>query len=375
LKKIYIPHSGIYMAKKLITGLFVGLKKLFKGRRLFFLILALITFVIVRFMIQGRGAIEVETTKAEKKNITESISASGEISAEKQANITFPSAGKLSFLGVFEGDLVTKGQILASLDKTLLWASYNQAAAELRSAEASLAYTYDTVKGHSTDESFSQRETRTIDEVAKDKAYDAFKAAEYNLRNSTIYAPINGIATNFQEGLAVGVNILPTSTILSVVDPTTTYFRAEVNEMDIPKLTVGQKTQLVLDAFPDQTIEGLIKAIDFTTTTTSTGGTAYIVRVTIPNNTNFRMGMNGDASFIIIQKDAVISIPTTALVEMDGKETVWVIDRGKALKREVRIGSSSVDDVEITSGLTEGEIIVDRPPAKLKEGTKVKIKK
>jgi len=122
-------------------------------------------------------------------------------------------------------------------------------------------------------------------------------------------------------------------------------------------------------------IEGVIEGMAFDSTITSTGGSAYKVRVSFPEQITlkFRVGMNGDADFIVKEKDAQLLVPITAVVEENEDTYVWVVKRNRAKKVEFEPGDSSIDDVEVLSGLNEGDIVIVRPPANIEEGDRVKI--
>ena len=83
--------------------------------------------------------------------------------------------------------------------------------------------------------------------------------------------------------------------------------------------------------------------------------------------------MNGDVDIVISEKDNVLLVPITATIEENSKTFVWVEDEGRAKKVEVTTGSSSIDDIEITSGLTEGTKVITRPPSSIQKGTRLKV--
>ncbi|MFV1917413.1 MAG: efflux RND transporter periplasmic adaptor subunit, partial [Patescibacteria group bacterium] len=120
--------------------------------------------------------------------------------------------------------------------------------------------------------------------------------------------------------------------------------------------------------------EGVIEGMAFSNVVTSTGGSAFPVRVTLPgqNALKFRVGMNGDAEFIISEKTGQLLIPQTALVEENSDTYAWIIEGGKAKKVSIKIGASSINDVEVISGVNEGDTVIIRPPSDLKDGDRVK---
>lgn len=363
-------------SKEKASGFWVKLKSKFTRRRVIVLVIILLIAGFFIYRSTRKPQIDVELVKVEMGDLTESVTASGEVNAEKYSSMTFPVSGKLEWLGVKEGDLVYKWQSLASLNKTGLWAAYNQAQNNLRSAEAALDSTYDSLQNKAGVETYAEISTRTVAEVARDNAYDAVQAASYNLNNSTLYAPFSGVITNFAFGLSEGVNVSLTTPVFAVIDPSTVYITTEVGEIEVIKLEKGQKALIELDAYPGEIYESMIESIDFASTITSTGGTAYKVKLTLPVNEDvqFRVGMNGDVEIIIDEKEDVLLVPASAVTQVDDKQYVWVVDdSGKAAKIEIETGSSSIDEYEIISDLEKGILIITRPPKDIEEGVQVKI--
>jgi len=347
--------------------------KIFNRRNFVIAVVLLIAVFAVRTVI-NRNVITTQTSTTEKGDITESVSASGKVTAKKKAVLTFQSAGEIESINADEGDWVNKGQLIAKLSTTNLYQAYLSAEANLRAAQASLDSTYDTIQGHSTDETFAQRSTRTTAEATKDVAYRNFIQASQNLSNARIVAPFSGILTDISDGTVAGANVSIASSAFTIVDPSTVYFSADVNEVDVAKLVTGQKVFLTIDAYPDEEFEELISDISFSSIATTTGGTAYPVYISLPitDTEKFRLGMNGDADFVLNSKKDVLLTPATSVVEEGEKEYVWAVIDDKAKRVEVKTGSSTIDHIEIIEGLSEGQLVVSRPPKEIKEGMRIK---
>lgn len=306
--------------------------------------------------------------------ITQTISASGKVDAREKADLTFQGGGRVVWVGVKKGDKVYKWQGIASLDTVVLNAAYQQALNTYRSLEAAAQKAEDDVKGHATDETFSQKATRMTAQVARDNAYDAVKAAEQALKFAVIVAPFAGVVTEANPAFA-GLNVLPGVAVYSVVNPKTFYFSCEVGEIDVAKIKVGQKVNLKLDAYPEQELEGVVKEIGLSSVVTSTGGTAYKVEISLPETegVELRLGLNGDAEIVTdIAKD-VLYVLSDAVVEEAGENYVWQVEKGNRVKKvKIDLGISSIEQSEIKSGLNEGDIVVVAPSEKLKNGDKIR---
>lgn len=347
-----------------------------KGRAAVVIVLLIIGLLIYNNY-RSRNSVAVELAVAEKQELTDSFNASGEVSAEQRSDINFLTSGEVSQLNVKEGSMIEKGDIIARLNTTNLYQAYLQAEANLRKAEATLDRVYDDVQDSEDDESFSEREARTTAEAAKDVAYRSFVQASENLSNATLRAPASGLVAFVSEGLAPGFYATPATAEIIIVDPSTAIFEADVNEVSISNIYLGQRALITLDAYDGEEFEGEVTHIGVTAVTTSTGGTAYPVEVSFPGKIGlkFKLGMNGDAEFVLEKKEDVVVIPITAVVEEDEGEFVWISDNGIARKVKVETGLSSINDIEITKGINEGQTVVVRPPSDIDEGKRILVEK
>jgi len=193
------------------------------------------------------------------------------------------------------------------------------------------------------------------------------------LKLATLITPIEGIVTKIDTPVA-GINITPATAVFTVADPNSVIFVVNVDETDIGGVSLGQKVKITLDAFPGQEFEGEVTKISFASITTTGGGTAFPVEISLPENTNlmFKVGMNGDAEIITQKKEGVLLIPASAVWQREDKNYVWKVVGGKAKKQEVKIGSEAEDSVEILGGLVEGEMVISEKVSQIKEGQEIK---
>lgn len=331
--------------------------------------------IVVVWVILGNKnkVIKVESAKVSKGGLVESISTSGEIKADEYSNLTFQSGGKVSWVGVKSGDKVVKGQAIAQLDTYSLNATYQDAVNTYRKYQATADNVLDQVKNHSSDESFSQKDTRTTAEVNRDNAYNDMISAKKALDNAIIFAPFDGVM-DMVDPASPGVNVILGGASYVLVNPKSVYFDAEVDETDLPNVRVGQSVDLKLDAYPNESFSGLVESVGVVAFTSKTGGNAYHVRISLPENAEmkFRVGMGGDADITYNTITDAFKIPSGAIVS-DGGNFVWIIEGGRIKKSQVETGGSSIDETEIKSGLIEGQTIVNNPPSTLKDGQKVSI--
>ncbi len=364
------------MAKKKLILSMIEKFKNFKNKlgKWFWVILVVIIIVVWRIVASSNKTVKVQSVKVTEGNLIQSVSTSGRIKADQYSVLTFPAGGKVSAVWVKAGQSVKKGAWIAQLDTIPLNAAYQQALGDYRDYQAQAEQALDSVKGHDKDETFAQKVTRTTAEVNRDNAYNAMLAARNNLANAVITAPFAGIIDTASPG-SPGIQVVAAAANYTLVNPDTAYFDAEVVETDLPSLAVGQNVKIKLDAYPDSDFTGKLESIGMVAFVSSTGGNAYHVRISLPQNKDmqFRVGMQGDADIVFNTVSNVKKVLTSAIIGEGDKNFVWVIENGKARKVQIEIGKSSLDETEVVSGLSAGQEVVDSPPTNLKPGQKVSI--
>lgn len=339
----------------------------------FWVILAIAVLIVWRVVASSNKSTKVESAKVTSGEIVETVSTSGTVKADRFVQLTFPSGGKIMAVGVKPGQKVTKGQFIAQIDTIALNAAYQNAQNTYRATQAAVDLEHDNDKNYGGSETFAQKSTRTAAEVANDNAYNNVLAAQANLKNAVIFAPFTGIIDTVNPS-SPGINVLPGAANYTIVDPTSVYFDAEVEETDLPTVDIGQKVNIKLDAFPEDGLQGEVSVVGLVAFTSSTGGNAYHIRISLPNNSaqKFRVGMQGDADIIFGTIPNTVKVISSAIVTGGDKSYVWVIDGNNKIKKtEVSIGGASSEETEIKSGLSDGQTVVDNPLANLKDGQKV----
>ena len=149
------------------------------------------------------------------------------------------------------------------------------------------------------------------------------------------------------------------TTAFTISGDTSMLLSVSVDELDINSVTEGQKAQITFDAIEDKSFEGTVTKVG--NTASASGGVAkYTVEITIPKDEKMKAGMNASATITIEEKENIITIPVNALQER-GKE-VFVYteqdDEGNLSgEQQVTTGLSDGENVEITEGLSEGDVV------------------
>jgi macrolide-specific efflux system membrane fusion protein len=306
---------------------------------------------------KSKAALKTETIK--KGEVTEELILSGEVVAGSQAKLVFETSGTISYVAVKEGDKVAKGQLLTKLETTTFNSDYQRALSDLRDAQATVDKIHDDVKDHSSNETYAQRATRTTAEVAKDKAYEAVIKAEKALKGASLFAPFSGVVTYLANPFP-GAFVLYTQTQVEIVDPNSVYFEVSADQTEVGSLKEKGEGVLVLDAFEDKEIPGVIATIAYTPKEGETGA-VYAVRVNFKDlefaKNSLKIGMTGDAKFTLAKKENVFYLPPQ-FVKADKKGSYLKTGR-KNSKVYIETGLEGDDRIEIMGNLKEGQTVYD----------------
>ena len=278
--------------------------------------LALAAFLLLRNSSNSTDG--YEETKVERGAINIEILATGVVSPENRLEIKPPIAGRVEEVLVEEGQDVKKGEVLAKMSST-------ERAALLDAATA-----------------------RGPNELRRWQEF---------YRPAPIMAPIDGtiIARNVEPGQS-----FTTADAVFVMSDRLTV-KAQVDETDIAEIKLGQRADIVLDAYPDEHMPSVVDKMAYDATTVN-NVTNYIVDV-LPDETPefMRSGMTANVRFLISSKEGVLTLPTAAVTTKGGKKSVLVPPSGpvgKPTQREIEVGASDGRMVEIISGLSEGDLVL-----------------
>ncbi|MGQ9476202.1 MAG: efflux RND transporter periplasmic adaptor subunit [Actinomycetota bacterium] len=174
------------------------------------------------------------------------------------------------------------------------------------------------------------------------------------------------------EELKVGSKVSADTPVFRIVDLQAMRVRAEVEEADIPKVQVGQKAKVYLDAYPDLEFTGEVVQVGIRAETGSGGTTVFSVIIRLDRTeVPLRLGYNATVDIEVLSRQGIIYLPVTSVFSEEGRDYVYVVEEGKARRREVTVGERSEEWLEILSGLEEGERVITEGVGLVKEGQKV----
>ncbi len=181
--------------------------------------------------------------------------------------------------------------------------------------------------------------------------------------------------------LEVGTPVTPGASLLTITDTSTLSLSATVDETDILLVKPGVAADVDFDAVPDASYSAVVTSIDLAPTTSSGGGVAYVVRLSLGGGTNAdgtpapqpRPGMSAVASLNVLTVTDAISVPAAAVFrDSSGSgNSVWVVSGAMASRREVTLGAQGDTVIQIVAGVKPGDRIVVKGADKVVEGQQV----
>jgi membrane fusion protein (multidrug efflux system) len=306
---------------------------------------------------------------------------SGALRALNQVAVKAKVGGEVKEVLVRAGEAVTLNQVLIRMDTSEYQAKVEQAKGSLVASRGQL-----DIATKSRDNNLALLDKGFISRNAFDNAASQFDIAKANvdtargaldvaqkaLNDTVIKAPIAGMVST--RTIEPGEKVSVDNKLLDVVDLRQMELEAPVPTVDILKVKLGQEVLVRVEGLPDA-VAGKVVRIN---PATQSGSRSIMVYVRIDNPDNLlRAGMFADASLTLDKRDAVLTVPTTAIQNEGDKAYVYTIENGKLARHNVVTGLRGVDSkgnaVEINSGLQDGARIVKANLGNLNAGTPVKI--
>lgn len=305
---------------------------------------------------------------------------SGALRALRQASVKARVGGEVREVLVRAGEAVSAGQILVRMDTREYQARVDQASGALAAARGQLDIAVKTRdnnlalldKGFISRNAFDNAASQfDIAQANVDSARGTLDAAQKALSDTVIRAPIAGMISS--RTVEPGEKVSIDSKLLEVVDLRRMELEAPVPTVDILKVRLGQEVLIKVAGLP-QTVAGKVARIN---PATQSGSRSIMVYVYIDNSDGLlRAGMFADASLTLDKRDAVLTMPQTAIRDDGGKTYVYAIENGRLVRRDVVLGLRGVDSrgdaVEVRSGLHDGACIVKAGLGNLNSGAPVR---
>jgi membrane fusion protein, multidrug efflux system len=310
------------------------------------------------------GAVPVEAAKVVAAPLSEQVTAVGTLLSNEAVIVSSEIPGRLKEIHFQEGQPIEKGVPLFTLDDSVYRAQLADAEAKLKLAEqthkrTSQLFTNKYATAQSADESASNLAVNTA----------TVELARVQLDKAHIVAPFAGIVG--LRHVSVGEYITAGQALvnLEAIDPVKADFR--VPEKFLPAIRVGQTIRIKVDAFPEDTFDGRVFAID---PRLDVAGRSLLVRAMVPNkDQRLRPGLFARVTVLLQLKEDALSVPEQAIVPQGDSQFVFKIVDGKAMLTKVVIGTRREGRVEIVEGLAAGDQVVTAGQLKIRDGSAVSV--
>ena len=311
----------------------------------------------------------------------------GTVEACLRTKLSTIIGGRIEYLGVKEGDRVKKGQLLLKL-----WNDDQQANAALAQAQMTLsARRVDEAciaAANAEKEAGRQRElrekgfvstskeesARTDAEVRRAACHTAkadvaqaeakLKATRVEQGRVVLYAPFDGtiakIVGELGEYSTPSPPGVPTPPAIDLIDDSCLYVKAPMDEVDAPKIHVGQAVRITLDALPGKTLPGKVRRVAPYVSAVEKQARTVDIEVDFEHSGEagkLLVGYSADVEIILSGRDRVVRVQTAAIQE-GGRVLVYNAESGKLEERLIKTGLANWEYTEVVDGLKTGERIV-----------------
>lgn len=307
------------------------------------------------------------------------LTASGYIVARSKAEISPKSVGRIAWINLEEGQSVRKGELVARLENQELFAQKAEKLVNLANARRDLARQKELfAKGITTQQALDNAQTQV-------KVFEAeLRFVEEQIRNTEIYAPIDGVVTVKKAFL--GETVTPQgfggagsagATFAVIVDINSLEMEADINEQNLGKLQIGMPAEVTLDSYPDQPYKSRLRQI--VPTADRQKGSVKVKVELLNKDEKVLPEMSCRVSFQEPERPTdtneklKVMIPVSSLVENDEGKGVFLVEGDTIGFHKVTTGPTVGSQVEVKKGLSGGEeLVIEATALNLKDGQKIK---
>ncbi len=329
------------------------------------------------------------TVTAELGNLSETVTATGTVESVTQVDVGTQVTGIIDKLYADYNSVVTKGELIAEIEKTMLESDLRSAEANVESAR--LTYEYNLTNYKRDKELHSKQlisdyeyQTTTKDLEVSKAAYDKAKAdrvrAAKNLNYAEIYSPIDGIviSRDVEVGQTV-VSNMSVANLYTIADLDNMQVVGNVDEADIGQVKVGQRVTFSVDAYPEELFDGRVTQVRLNPTIESNVVTYEVIVAASNPEHKLIPGLTANLTIYVLQQDNVLLLPAQAfnftpqpseneklpqpsaspesLKLGDNQKCVWVVKDNKLIPTAVTVGQSNGVKTEILAGLSAGTVV------------------
>jgi len=308
-------------------------------------------------------SIPVATETVKKGILSEKVVASGTLEASDVLNLVSETQGKIIKIYKEKGDRVSAGDVIAKVDDEVIAANVLTAEANYEQFEKDIA----RLTRLSEENAVTKRDLEQAGIGLKKAKADLITARKV-LSNTSIKSPISGYINN--DFITVGQLLGGGSPVCEIVNNNKLKLNIKISEREVYKIKTGQPVAVRLTVFPDKRFTGRITSI----AEKADAVLKFNIEIMLDNDVNahLKSGLFAEAELPVTNDEELI-ISKSGIVESMESPVVYVAKNGKALKRQLVIGQSNDKQVEVLSGLSDGDQVIVSGQMNLKDGDDIKI--
>jgi len=351
----------------------------------------------------NKTAVEVQAVKSVEKNLSDTYKAN--LEANQQGSVVSKVSSKISRIAFENGQYVNAGDTLIVLDDQDIQNTIKSAQSQLSVTEQQLSSAQislekikinldDTQRAYDRQKTlFESGAISKVDFDTAEKALNSAKAdyqagivsiatakanialqnvniANYqdSLKNTVIKAPISGVVSD--KSVTLGQMASAGTVLAKVNDISAVYATIQIPQERINNVKIGQPANIKISG-SEKTYNGYVKNIDALADSTAR---VFNCKIQIDNSDGtLYPGVYAKAELISSEKTQVIAVPINALVGNEGNYSIFINNNGTAKKQKVTIGETDENNVEITSGIQNGDIIICSNTSSLQDGDVIEV--
>jgi HlyD family secretion protein len=358
---------------------------------------------------ENRNKVAVQIGTVEKRDLTQVVTASGEVRPKRYVDVGANASGRLIEIHVVEGDRVKKGEVLARVESERYQAAARQGEAGVAASRADLARAEaDLVASKlAYDRNKKMRDEKLISESVFDQAEAEYKMKQAGVESArrrvaqlqaqldtsndelyktTVYSPMDGVVTNLPKEpgeMVIGAQSFNPTVIMTVADLSVMECEVMVDETDFRNLKVGQEAKIKVDALEGLELKGEVTEIGASALVRGSGSQAstqtqasantgnqpkdFKVTITIKNPPPIlRPGLNATADITTATRKGVLAVPVQAVVVREVNKQGKIVDPDAAAGGEAREGDTVVQMARERGEEKDGVFVVDGDKARFK---------
>ncbi len=333
------------------------------------------------------------TETVRKGDIVKTVSTTGEVAAGQLVSVGAQVSGQIQTLDVALGQTVKKGDLIAEIDSTTQRNELDINKAKLNTYESQLVARRVALKVAQTqyDREVKLKAQNATSDENLENAEDALALAEAdvdetvslitqtrisvstsetNLGYTRIVAPLGGtvVSVPVEPGQTVNAN-QTTPTIVQVADLSHMEIRMQISEGDVTKVKPGLSVRYTILSEPDRVFTGTLSSVDpglttltdgaYTGATDASTAVYYYGKLLAPNpDGTLRIGMTTQNTITIAEARETLIVPSIAITRHGGRSFAQVLEKGRTVEREIKVGLSDNMNTQVLEGLKEGDEVV-----------------